>query len=154
MTRPPRRDPSKREIAAVSRFYAAASGRPAPELPKQRLRKPSDQRRIMERDVLKAVLAYLRRHPKVAMVYRVNSGVFQVPGKGSSVRYVAANGARGMADIMGTLKDGRTLACECKSPDGVLQPHQREFLTRVSTAGGVAFVARSVDDAITALNGA
>ena len=118
-----------------------------------RIRKPSDPTRILEKHVLKAVLDYLRRHPKVAMVYRVNSGTFTQQNRDGSERYIRANSAKGMADIMGTLKDGRTLACECKAPGKQLMAHQKAFLDAITKAGGLAFVARSVDDVMAALNG-
>ena len=49
---------------------------------------------------------------------------------------------------MGILKNGRTLSIEVKSRRGTVQPHQQAFLDSISQAGGVAFVARSVDDVI------
>ncbi len=65
-----------------------------------------------EADVLKAVLATLEMHPKVAWVARMNSGAFEVEG-----RFVKA-GFKGCSDILGMLKGGRLLAVECKSSKG------------------------------------
>jgi len=103
-----------------------------------------------ERDILKAIMQLLQKHPKVGKVWRQNSGTFKM-GYGESQRYVRANTAKGMADIMGILKDGRTLAIECKSPTGTVKQHQKEFLDAITKAGGLAFVARSVDDVINQL---
>jgi hypothetical protein len=104
----------------------------------------------LEKDTLKAIMELLHRHPKVGKVWRQNSGTFKM-GYGESQRYVRANTAKGMADIMGILKDGRTLAIEVKSPTGLVKPHQYEFLEAIRNAGGMAFVARSVDDVINQL---
>jgi hypothetical protein len=52
-----------------------------------------------------------------------------------------------MSDIMGVLKDGRTLAIEVKSATGRMRPGQEEFLATIRHAGGVAGVCRSVEDA-------
>lgn len=114
------------------------------------VRKPSGQ--PQERDILKAIMQLLHSHPKVARVWRQNSGTF-AKQYGDKTHYIRANTAKGMSDIMGILKDGRTLAIECKSPTGKVHAHQHEFLNSISKAGGVAFVARSVDDVITKLEG-
>lgn len=94
-----------------------------------------------EAQILKAIMQYLRRHPKVARVWRQNSGTFK-----EGTRFIRANTARGMSDIMGALKSGRVLAIECKARRGILHDHQKEFLDSITAAGGLAFVARSVED--------
>ncbi len=135
--------PSKRENAAWNSFYAAASPRGVaiPEIPKQRA---APVRRALpgesEAEILRAIMKLLKHHPKVARVWRQNSGTFQ-----QGDRYIRANTARGMSDIMGILKDGRTLAIEVKTLTGRVEDHQWEFLDSISKAGGVAFVARSVE---------
>jgi len=103
-----------------------------------------------EASILRAIMQLLHRHPKVARVWRQNSGTF-VKQYGDKTHYIRANTAKGMSDIMGILKDGRTLAIECKSAKGTVKAHQHEFLNSISEAGGIAFVARSVDDVITKL---
>ena len=116
-----------------------------PEIKAKRApRKPSGE--ISEAAILKAIMALLKRHPKVARVWRQNSGTFR-----EGNRWIRANSARGMADIMGVLKDGRTLAIEVKSRLGIVHAHQHEFLNSISTAGGIAFVARSIDDVLNKL---
>lgn len=64
---------------------------------------------------------------------------------GAKTHYVRANTARGMSDIMGVMKDGRTLAIEVKSRTGKIHAHQQDFLETIARAGGVAFVARDVE---------
>lgn len=53
---------------------------------------------------------------------------------------------KGVADIVGILPDGKLLAIEVKSQKGRLSPEQKIFLSEITSRGGVAFVARSVED--------
>jgi hypothetical protein len=124
---------------------------PIPAEPKKRVKRepaPAEQREPSEAEILKAIMQLLKRHPRVAMSWRINSGTFQERNRDGSVRYIRANTARGMSDIMGTLQDGRTLAIEVKSRTGRMRPGQEEFLQTIRSAGGVAGVCRSVDDAV------
>lgn len=57
-----------------------------------------------------------------------------------------ANHIRGVSDILG-LVQGRFLAIEVKSAIGRLTDEQRVFITKVNHEGGIAFVARSVEQA-------
>ena len=139
-------------------LYAALAGRPARELPippepkKRGPRKPSTE--PSEAEILKAILQLLRRHPKVALCWRQNSGTFAERNRDGTKRYIRANTQRGMSDIMGALMDGRTLAIEVKSRTGRMRPGQEEFLASIRAAGGVAGVCRSVEDAVALLEGA
>jgi hypothetical protein len=132
-------------------LYAALSGKPARELPippepkKRAPAKPSGE--PSEADILRAIMALLKRHPRVAQCWRQNSGTFAERNRDGSTRYIRANTQKGMSDIMGVLKDGRTLAIEVKSRVGKMRPGQDEFLQTIRQAGGVAGVCRSVDDA-------
>jgi hypothetical protein len=96
-------------------------------------------------------MSLLKRHPRVAQCWRQNSGTFQERNRDGTTRYIRANTARGMSDIMGVLKDGRTLAIEVKSRTGRMRPGQEEFLQTIRQAGGVAGVCRSVEDAVALL---
>lgn len=60
--------------------------------------------------------------------------------------------APGVPDIVGILKDGRFLGIEVKTDRGRLSPHQERFIQNINDAGGLAFVARSVDDVIEKLD--
>lgn len=53
---------------------------------------------------------------------------------------------KGVADILGCLPGGRLLAIEVKSSTGRLSPEQRAFLDEIAGLGGLAFMARSIDD--------
>jgi hypothetical protein len=123
---------------------------PIPPEPKKRAKRepaPAEQREPSEAEILKAIMSLLKRHPRVAQCWRQNSGTFQERNRDGSTRYIRANTARGMSDIMGILKDGRTLAIEVKSRTGRMRPGQEEFLQTIRSAGGVAGVCRSVEDA-------
>ena len=141
---------------ATENLYAAMSGRPARQLPippepKKRPKRepaPAEQRQPSEAEILRAIMAMLRRHPKVALCWRQNSGTFQERNRDGTTRYIRANTQRGMSDIMGALMDGRTLAIEVKSRTGRMRPGQEEFLASIRAAGGVAGVCRSVEDAV------
>jgi hypothetical protein len=132
-------------------LYAALAGKPVrqidiPAEPKKRApAKPSGE--PSEAEILRAIIQLLHRHPRVAQCWRQNSGIFQERNRDGSTRYIRANTAKGMSDIMGILKDGRTLAIEVKSRTGRMRPGQEEFLQTIRQAGGVAGVCRSVEDA-------
>lgn len=98
-----------------------------------------------EAAALAEVLQVLRHHPDVAFVERMNTGAARVGNR--FVRF----GFKGCPDVLGFLRDGRFLACEVKGPDGQLRSDQRVFLDRVTSAGGLAFVARSAHDVLEVL---
>jgi hypothetical protein len=151
MTRKPAKQITKREIAAIHSFYAPAFDRVAPEIPAARApRTVKPRTEPSEAEILKAIMALLKRHPKVAKVWRQNSGVAQYQ-YGSKTSYVRFNSAKGMSDILGILKTGRTLAIEVKNRTRKVDPHQQQFLDDINAGGGLAFVARSVDDVIAKL---
>lgn len=137
---------TKRERIAASNHYRLLYGDgQAIPMPEKRERKPADPNAPpLERDVLKAVWKYLAHHPRVAWVTRINSGHLVLDG----TRHVHMNYKRGMSDLIGQMKDGRFIAVECKREGENLMDHQRDFLNEVLKNNGVAFVARSVDDAI------
>ena len=96
--------------------------------------------------VLRAVLKYLRLRKDVAWVERLNSGAGQLSFADGAKSQWTRWGWRGAPDLIGQLTDGRILCCEVKRPSGKLRPDQELFLATVRNQGGVAFVARSVDD--------
>ena len=52
----------------------------------------------------------------------------------------------GVSDILGLLPSGRFLAIEVKSDTGKLSIHQKTFLEQINKNGGVAIMAKSVDE--------
>lgn len=102
-----------------------------------------------EATVQNAVLRFLGVHPRVAWAHRFNTGAHVVrhqhrDGTASSrfIRYAFP----GCSDILGQLVDGRFLAVECKRPGEYPTAAQKAFLGRVRDNGGVAILARSIDD--------
>lgn len=59
----------------------------------------------------------------------------------------------GSSDIIGWTADGRFLAIEVKTKNGRASKEQVQFIESVRRSGGVAGVARSVEDAIKILEG-
>lgn len=59
----------------------------------------------------------------------------------------------GTPDIIGVCEGGRFLAIEVKTAEGRVSKEQAAFLRQVTDAGGLAFVARSLDDVIRQING-
>jgi len=142
------------ENQAANNFYATMSGVTdvikgvpqvikIPDAPKKRIKSDVPRTDLLEKDIQKQILMLLKRHPKVQWVARFNSGTFV-----SGDRYISSNSQSGMSDILGMLKGGRLFAIECKSRTGRIQPHQQEFLDLINEGGGIAFVARSVEDVI------
>lgn len=104
-------------------------------------RKPKrSRRRTPEAIVLSSVLHYLRARRGVAWIMRMNTGAMKLDGR--FMRF----GVKGCSDIIGQMQDGRFLAIECKSAEGRCTREQQAFLDRVKRHGGIAGVARSIDD--------
>ena len=107
-----------------------------------------------EREVQAAILAFLRTVPGV-VAWRNNVGGMSGEHKGKrwSVRF----GFPGLSDIIGwktvTWPEScaRFLAIECKREGEEPTPAQEAFLYSVHKAGGIAIVARNVDDVARAL---
>lgn len=60
--------------------------------------------------------------------------------------YRAHNGIKGLPDIAGVLKGGRAFYIEVKAQSGKVSESQQAFIDRVTELGGLAIVARSVND--------
>jgi hypothetical protein len=95
----------------------------------------------LERDVLNAVRDYLRAHPLVAWVGRINRGA----ATDSAGHFVQFNSIAGCSDLIGQLKSGQFLACEVKRPGQKPTPAQYDFLAMVQSNGGCAGWADSVE---------
>ena len=91
--------------------------------------------------VVRACLDYLKIRGILA--WRNNTGAVMEKGNGKQrfIRY----GFPGSSDIIGIYR-GRFLAVECKSDTGRVSALQHDFLNRISDAGGIAIVARSIAD--------
>lgn len=66
----------------------------------------------------------------VKKIYRKKNSIFHI---------------RGVSDILGIFR-GRPVAIEVKTKTGVVSDYQKLFLTRFSHAGGIALIARSLEE--------
>lgn len=57
----------------------------------------------------------------------------------------------GVPDIVG-IYNGQFLGIEVKTEKGKLSPHQERFIANINANGGLAFVARNIDDVIEKMN--
>lgn len=96
----------------------------------------------LERDVQASILAYLASIGAYAI--RVNSGAMAGEYKGRK-RFVRFTNRPGCSDIIACWR-GKFVAIECKRAGQTATLRQKQFMAEVRRAGGVAFVARSVDD--------
>lgn len=95
---------------------------------------------LRERDVTRDIL--LATSDRV-LWGRNNVGVAERGGR--HIRYGV--GGTGGSDLLGVLRrNGRAIACEVKGPGGRVTVEQERFLACVRSAGGLGFVARSVED--------
>ena len=58
------------------------------------------------------------------------------------------SGPNGSSDISGILVGGRRLEIELKSSTGRVSPEQKAWIEMINSMGGLAFVARSVEEVI------
>lgn len=70
----------------------------------------------------------------------------------SGARFLPAGLCKGSSDLVGIAPDARFLAVEVKTPKGLPTKDQERFLLAVNRAGGIAFIARSADEAVEKLN--
>lgn len=73
-----------------------------------------------------------------------NIGVFD-PIKKIYRKNQSRHSLKGVSDIIGIV-DGRFIAIEVKNRTGKLSPEQRQFINKINVSGGLAFVARSIED--------
>jgi hypothetical protein len=106
------------------------------------------QKEMSEANLLKLVLELVQHHPKVKRAWRRTVGGGRLRS-GSWVNF----GQEGHSDIQGFMKDGRFMAIECKMPRERATNAQDKFLNDVLSSGGVAGIARSVEDAKAILDG-
>ncbi len=83
-----------------------------------------------EKEITASIRAYLRAHG----IFHWK--VFQTLGS-----------QKGVSDIIGIYKR-QFFAIEVKTEKGKLSDYQRRFLNQVVAAGGIGFVARSLDDVV------
>ena len=112
-----------------------------------------------ERDIQTQILLELSRGD--TRLFRINAGTAWqgVVIEHTRDRLVLAHpravrlAAPGVSDLIGWTEGGRFVAIEVKAPRGRLTDEQAAFIELVRRSGGLAGVARSVDDARAILEG-
>ena len=94
----------------------------------------------LEKTVLAEVMLALRKHPRVARVWRAQAGLIHTGQQYMSI------GNPGSPDIHGYLTDGRALFVECKRENTEPDERQQRWLDHAKAAGCVVFVARGKQD--------
>lgn len=97
-----------------------------------------------EGELMNSIRAALNVIPNVRF-FRNNTGVDTQRG----IRYGLGVGS---ADLIG-LVAGRFVALEVKTPSGRVSPDQTRWLDAVACLGGVSAVVRSVDEAMSVVDG-
>lgn len=100
---------------------------------------------ILEKKVLADVLEALRNDPRVALVDRRQSGVFQ-----EAERWIRV-GTRGTLDISGMLVGGKYFEIECKRPGKKPDERQENRIQAIRRNGGVSGCATSAAEALALL---
>ena len=102
-------------------------------------KRPRRRYQTSEKALRNTILHYLNL--KGIYAWKQNTGAMQVEGR--FIRFSSP----GVSDIIGILPDGRFLAIETKVT-GKLTRHQEVFLENIRERGGIAVVARLVDDVV------
>lgn len=108
-----------------------------------------------ETAIVTAIVTYFR-HRREVTLWRQNTGAAKLPAKGGHLRPVRF-GPPGQPDIVGYVHPwGTYIGIEVKRPKPLsarLTPEQKRFGQMLIDAGGVWFVATSVDNAIEQFDG-
>jgi hypothetical protein len=99
---------------------------------------------MSEAGIQAQILLAIGRMPEL-MIWRQNVGKFRL-----DTGRVISFGVAGCPDIIGCYK-GRFVGIEVKTPKGRQSDQQINFQAAVERAGGIYILARSVDDAVSAL---
>ena len=97
-----------------------------------------------EQDIQKAILDWLKIQRGTFAFKVTSTGIFD-----QKRALFRTNQHKGIADIIG-VKLGKFFAFEVKNEKGKVEDHQRQWLEKVSSAGGYAAIVRSLGDAIEA----
>lgn len=105
--------------------------------------------KISEKNIQNAILAWLSWQKDCFAWPNQSVGIFD-RSKGIYRRPVNRFHRNGVSDILG-IWHGKMLCIEVKSSTGKLSKEQTDFIEVINNLGGIAFVARSVDDVKQAL---
>lgn len=131
--------PNKRRQTAKRKRVAAATDIPSYLMaiaPRERRKNKKP-----EGSIQKKIIQHLNGRNDVAFCIRVNSGKVQTIH--NTWIQLAPTGT---ADLIGMTTNGRFFAIETKAKQNKASEKQERFLTKVAANGGLACVARSVDD--------
>lgn len=104
---------------------------------------------LSEKDIETMILDFLNKRGIFAWknhtvgIWDAEKNIFRQLGKFS---------IKGSSDILGVLNGGRLLAIEVKSERGRVTKEQLAFIKKINSLGGLAFIARSIEDVIINLN--
>lgn len=100
---------------------------------------------LKEKDIQRTIIDWLRYNG--IFCWKNNSvGIFN-----QKTGHYIPMGMRGISDITAVLKGGRICCIEVKTKKGKISPYQEEFIDNIEKMGGIAFIARSLDDVINKL---
>lgn len=100
---------------------------------------------VLERQIQRDILDYLRHWARATWAVRVNSAGIRLPGRKGKAGYYRSNDRRGCPDILACVK-GRFVAIEVKRPGEVPTTDQLACHDDIERAGGVVIVATSRKD--------
>jgi hypothetical protein len=96
-----------------------------------------------EHQIQSQILDYL--HLRNIFAWRNNTGGFANFSKGK--KYFVRYGLKGSGDIFSVYK-GKFISIEVKSWKGIVSDEQKDFMEKINSNGGIAFIARNIDDVI------
>lgn len=103
---------------------------------------------MTEADIQRSIMLALSQAG--CLIWRNNTGCLKNPA-GIPIKFGIGN--PGGSDLIGITSTGRFVALEIKTPKGRATPEQLRFIEAVRKHGGIAGIARSVEDALSLLNG-
>lgn len=98
---------------------------------------------MKETQIQNTILEYLK-WKKIYCWRNNNTPIYDPVGK--RFRRMPKGSIKGVSDILGILLDGRFFAIEVKVKGKYPSKEQKEFMKSINKNGGVAFVARSLED--------
>ena len=102
---------------------------------------------MTESDIQRSIMLALSQAG--CLIWRNNSGILKNPA-GIPIKFGIGN--PGGSDLIGIAPGGRFIAIEVKTPKGRATPEQIRFIEAVKKHGGIAGIARSVEDALSLIN--
>lgn len=109
---------------------------------------------MRESEIQQGILLALGARPDLCRIARRNRGKAKRTLPGGREQWVNFGDFDGAADITGILVDGRRLEIEVKGAKGKQTPEQVAFEAMIRRFQGVYVVARSVDEAVAAVEAA